>query len=95
MLVLFTDGEPNGVDSTSGFETSAANKAIANSKSIKAVGATVYTIGCFGTTPSDTSDTGKYMNYVSSNYPNATSMTSGGDKADPAITTRPSVAPPT
>lgn len=84
MLVLFTDGEPNGVDSTSGFETSAANKAIANSKSIKAVGATVYTIGCFGTTPSDTSDTGKYMNYVSSNYPNATSMTSGGDKADPA-----------
>lgn len=84
VLVLFTDGEPNGVDSTSGFETSAANKAIANSKSIKAVGATVYTIGCFGTTPSDTSDTGKYMNYVSSNYPNATSMTSGGDKADPA-----------
>lgn len=84
VLVLFTDGEPNGVDSTSGFETSAANEAIANSKSIKAVGATVYTIGCFGTTPSDTSDTGKYMNYVSSNYPNATSMTSGGDKADPA-----------
>ena len=84
VLVLFTDGEPNGVDSISGFETSAANKAIANSKSIKAVGATVYTIGCFGTTPSDTSDTGKYMNYVSSNYPNATSMTSGGDKADPA-----------
>lgn len=84
VVVLFTDGEPNGVDSTSGFETSAANKAIANSKSIKAVGATVYTIGCFGTTPSDTSDTGKYMNYVSSNYPNATSMTSGGAKADPA-----------
>ena len=84
VVVLFTDGEPNGVDSTSGFETSAANKAIANSKSIKAAGATVYTIGCFGTTPSDTSDTGKYMNYVSSNYPNATSMTSGGAKADPA-----------
>lgn len=84
VLVLFTDGVPNGVESISGFDASAANKAIANSKSIKAVGATVYTIGCFGTTPSDTSDTGKYMNYVSSNYPNATSMTSGGDKADPA-----------
>ncbi len=84
VVVLFTDGEPNGVDSTSGFETSAANKAIANSKSIKDKGATVFTIGCFGTTPSDTSDTGEYMNYVSSNYPNATSMTSGGAKADPA-----------
>lgn len=84
MVVLFTDGEPNGVDSTSGFETSAANKAIANSKSIKDKGATVFTIGCFDTTPSDTSDTGEYMNYVSSNYPNATSMTSGGAKADPA-----------
>lgn len=84
VVVLFTDGEPNGVEDTSGFESAAANQAIANSKSIKAAGATVYTIGCFGTTPSDTSDTGKYMNYVSSNYPNATSMTSGGAKADPA-----------
>ena len=85
VVVLFTDGEPNDYDHrTDGFTPAAANQAIANSKSIKAAGATVYTIGCFGTTPSDTSDTGKYMNYVSSNYPNATSMTSGGDKADPA-----------
>lgn len=81
VVIMFTDGNP-----TSGneFEDTVANNAIKASKSIKAAGATVYTIGCFGTTPSDTSDTGKYMNYVSSNYPNATSMTSGGDKADPA-----------
>lgn len=85
VVVLFTDGEPNGVDSTSGFETSAANKAIANSKSIKAVGATVYTIGCFGTLTGDTkTKVDTYMSYVSSNYPEATSMTSGGAKADPA-----------
>ena len=85
VVVLFTDGEPNNYDHrTEGFTPAAANQAIANSKSIKAAGATVYTIGCFGTTPSDTSDTGKYMNYVSSNYPNATSMTSCGAKADPA-----------
>lgn len=85
VVVLFTDGEPNDYDHrTDGFTPAAANQAIANSKSIKDAKATVYTIGCFGTTPSDTSDTGKYMNYVSSNYPNATSMTSGGDKADPA-----------
>ena len=82
VVVMFTDGEPNGIKKVSGFEKGVANSAIANSKSIKEAGATVYTIGCFGTTPS--SDTDTYMNYVSSNYPNATSMTSGGAKADPA-----------
>lgn len=82
VVVMFTDGEPNGIKEVSGFEKEAANGAIAASKSIKEAGATVYTIGCFGTTPS--SDTDTYMNYVSSNYPNATSMTSGGTKADPA-----------
>lgn len=81
VVIMFTDGEPNH---SRGFKTDVANDAIKASKSIKEAGATVYTIGCFGTTPSDTSDTGKYMNYVSSNYPNATSMTSGGAKADPA-----------
>lgn len=81
VVIMFTDGNP-----TSGnkFEDTVANNAIEASKSIKDAGATVYTIGCFGTTPSDTSDTGKYMNYVSSNYPNATSMTSGGTEANPA-----------
>lgn len=80
VVVMFTDGAPthwNGGD----FDT-VANGAIAASKSIKEAGATVYTIGCFGTTPSSNTDT--YMNYVSSNYPNAASMTSGGAKADPA-----------
>lgn len=77
VVVLFTDGEPNGVDSTSGFETSAANAAIANSKSIKDAGATVYTIGCFNTTYPDTDNVPKYMNRVSSNYPDATNMNDG------------------
>lgn len=81
VVIMFTDGEPNH---SSGFETDVADDAIKASKSIKDAGATVYTIGCFGTTPSDTSDTGKYMNYVSSNYPEATSMTNGGNKANPA-----------
>lgn len=81
VVIMFTDGEPNH---SSGFETDVANDAIKASKSIKDAGATVYTIGCFGTKPSDTSDTGKYMNYVSSNYPEATSMTNGGNKANPA-----------
>ena len=77
VVVLFTDGEPNGVDSTSVFETSAANKAIANSKSIKDKGATVFTIGCFNTTYTDTDNVPKYMNRVSSNYPDATNMNNG------------------
>lgn len=81
VVVLFTDGEPNGVNSTSGFETSAANKAIANSKSIKGAGATVYTIGCFGTLTGGTkTKVDTYMNYVSSNYPEATNMNNGGDR---------------
>lgn len=80
VVVMFTDGEPT--HSSGGDFNTVANGAIAASKSIKEAGATVYTIGCFGTTPS--SDTDTYMNYVSSNYPNATSMTSGGAKADPA-----------
>lgn len=81
VVIMFTDGEPNH---NYNFDVKVANDTIEASKSIKAAGATVYTIGCFGTTPSDISGTGKYMNYVSSNYPNATSMTSGGVKADPA-----------
>lgn len=82
VVVMFTDGEPNGIKKVSGFEKEVANGAIAASKSIKEAGATIYTIGCFGTTPS--SDTDTYMNYVSSNYPNAASMDNGGTKANPA-----------
>lgn len=78
VVVLFTDGEPNGVNYTDRFDTSAANSAISNSKAIKDKGATVYTIGCFGGTPG--SNVTNYMNYVSSNYPSAASMTNAGTK---------------
>lgn len=77
VVIMFTDGEPNH---DYNFDDKVANDTIEASKSIKAAGATVYTIGCFGTTPSDTSGTGKYMNYVSSNYPEATNMNNGGDR---------------
>lgn len=80
VVIMFTDGNP-----TSGneFEDTVANNAIKASKSIKDDKAIVYTIGCFGG-QAGSSDVDTYMNYVSSNYPNATSMTSGGAKADPA-----------
>lgn len=85
VVVMFTDGEPNGIEKVSGFEKEVANSAINTSKSIKDAGATVYTIGCFGSLDADKkANVDTYMDYVSSNYPNAASMTSGGAKADPA-----------
>ncbi len=78
IVVMFTDGEPNH---DNGFDNSVANAAISASRAMKdnGNGATVYTIGCFGGTPGG--NVAKYMNYVSSNYPNATSMTDAGTKA--------------
>lgn len=76
VVVMFTDGEPNGMKKISGFEKEVANSAINTSKSIKDAGATVYTIGCFGSLDADKkANVDTYMNYVSSNYPKATSMT--------------------
>lgn len=85
VVVMFTDGEPNGIEKVSGFEKEVANSAINTSKSIKDAGATVYTIGCFGSLDADKkANVDTYMDYVSSNYPEATSMTSGGTEANPA-----------
>lgn len=80
VVIMFTDGVPT---SNSDFETDIANSAINNANSIKS-GATVYTIGVFdganGALSSfSSSDVNKYMHLVSSNYPNATSMTDTGD----------------
>lgn len=74
VVIMFTDGQPSTWQS---FSTVVAKDAIKASKSIKDAGATVYTIGCFGTTPSDNSNIDKYMNRVSSNYPDATNMNNG------------------
>ena len=71
---MFTDGEPNH---SNGFSTTVANNAIKASKSIKNAGATVYTIGCFSKTYEDTENVPKYMNRVSSNYLDATTMRDG------------------
>lgn len=74
VVIMFTDGQPS---TWRDFSLAVANNAIKASKSIKNAGATVYTIGCFNTTYADTSDVGKYMNRVSSNYPDATNMNDG------------------
>lgn len=74
VVIMFTDGEPNH---SNGFSTTVANIAIKASKSIKNAGATVYTIGCFSKTYEDTKNVPKYMNRVSSNYLDATTMWDG------------------
>lgn len=80
VVIMFTDGEPNH---DYNFDDKVANDTIEASKSIKDDKAIVYTIGCFGG-QAGSSDVDTYMDYVSSNYPEATSMTNGGNKADPA-----------
>ena len=80
IVVFFTDGSPT---SSSGFQASVADSAIASAKSLKANGAGIYTIGIFnGANPSadptaeGTSKVNKFMHAVSSNYPGATSSIS-------------------
>ncbi|NLC05545.1 MAG: VWA domain-containing protein, partial [Erysipelothrix sp.] len=84
VIVMLTDGSPT---SSNGFETDVANAAINYSRTLKnstdseGYGATVYTIGIFdGANPSGTSRENRYMNYVSSNYPNASNLGSPGDR---------------
>ena len=83
IVVFFTDGTPT---SFSDFDSKVANDAVTAAKNMKDGKATVYTIGIFsGANPSaDIQDLGtdeankanKFMQAVSSNYPDATSYTS-------------------
>ena len=86
IVVFFTDGTPTDFRD---FSSTVADNAIAAAKGMKDKGATVYTIGIFdGAGPSadptsyKTSDENKFMHAMSSNYPKATSYTSGklGDR---------------
>ena len=80
VVVIFTDGSPT---SSNGFENEVANVAISNAKDLKTGGVTVYSIGIFNdANVNGTSNENKFMNYVSSNYPTATDMSSPGTAAD-------------
>ena len=89
VVIMFTDGEPNH---DNGFDGRVANAAIDKAKTLKneSYGASVYTIGIFsganvGTTLPDNDNSGKtnrYMHLVSSNYPNASSMSEPGTDGD-------------
>lgn len=86
IVVFFTDGTPT---SYSEFDSSVANAAVTAAKSMKDSKANVYTIGIFdGADPkasvqdSKTSQENKFMQAVSSNYPNATKWNSHGTRAE-------------
>ena len=85
VVIMFTDGEPNH---DNGFDGRVANAAIDKAKTLKneSYGASVYTIGIFdgasvGESLPANNDNGRanrYMHLVSSNYPNASSMSEPG-----------------
>lgn len=77
VVVLFTDGEPG----KSGYENSEANSALSKAYVLKNENkATVYSVGLYDSDPEN--NTVSFMNYTSSNYPFARSMTYPGPKFD-------------
>lgn len=86
VVVFFTDGTPTSGNT---FNSDVANKAVTAAKNMKDSKATVYTIGIFdGANPSaGIQDSGKsqkenkFMQAVSSNYPNATAWDAHGARA--------------
>ena len=86
IIVFFTDGTPT---SQSEFNSTVANVAVKAAKDMKDAKATVYTISIFnGANPSavvqdsQTSKENKFMQAVSSNYPNATAWNTHGTRAE-------------
>lgn len=77
VVIMFTDGTPTY---TNTFSTEVANSTISSAYNMKNnLDATSFTIGIFnGANPAGTSNENKFMNYVSSNYENAQSMTNPG-----------------
>lgn len=89
IIVFFTDGTPTKQNK---FDAGVANAAVTAAKNMKDGKATVYTIGIFdGANPSaGIQDSGKsqkenkFMQAVSSNYPNATAWDTHGARAENA-----------
>lgn len=84
--MFFTDGTPTKQNK---FDAGVANAAVTAAKNMKDGKATVYTIGIFdGANPkasvqdSKTSQENKFMQAVSSNYPNATAWDAHGARAE-------------
>ena len=91
IVVFFTDGTPT---SFSDFDSKVANDAVTAAKNMKDGKATVYTIGIFsGANPGagiqdlgtdEANKANKFMQAVSSNYPNATAWNAHGTRVENA-----------
>lgn len=87
VVVFFTDGTPTSGNT---FDSGVANDAVTAAKNMKDSKATVYTIGIFdGADPSagiqdsgESQKENKFMQAVSSNYPNATAWDVHGTRAE-------------
>ena len=87
VVVFFTDGTPTSGNT---FDSGVANDAVTAAKNMKDSKATVYTIGIFdGADPSagiqdsgESQKENKFMQAVSSNYPNATAWNVHGTRAE-------------
>lgn len=78
LTIFYSDGSPT---SSNGFELDVANSAIASAAKLKTDSSQVISIGAMpGADPNGTDNANRFMNYVSSNYPNAQSMTNPGDR---------------
>lgn len=87
VVVFFTDGTPTSGNT---FDSGVANDAVTAAKNMKDSKATIYTIGIFdGADPSagiqdsgESQKENKFMQAVSSNYPNATAWNTHGARAE-------------
>ncbi len=69
VVIVFTDGNPTTYQN---YSTEVAHNAVNNALTIKNTNAKIYTVGIFdGANPSGTDQLNVFMNYVSSNYPEA------------------------
>ena len=76
-VVFFTDGEPTH---TTGFDQTVASTTIANAYTAKNDhDATVFTIGVFANLGNNATNVNNYMNYTSSNYPDARNWSQPGN----------------
>ncbi|WP_242498763.1 DUF7604 domain-containing protein [Bifidobacterium pseudolongum] len=80
LTIFYSDGSPT---SSSGFETTVADAAIIAAAQLKAGTSQVISVGAMsGANPDGTDNANKFMNYVSSNYPNAQSMSEPGARGE-------------
>lgn len=77
VVVFFTDGDPDDNRAAIGNATGNQGAGTNAYRAKNSQDAIVYTIGMFTTSPATNSNTYRYLNYVSSNYPQATVTNNG------------------